>query len=118
MMDTTRHERKRIADELRAPAENARELARKLGLDPVEVTYWIVTHEEMNELIAYDGFQTRYPHWRWGMKYDRQEKQSRRPSRGRTGTVSPGGRTSCPTASGGTASGTRRRRSARSSPRG
>jgi len=77
MMDTTRHERKRIADELRDPAENARELARKLGLDPVEVTYWIVTHEEMNELIAYDGFQTRYPHWRWGMKYDRQEKQSR-----------------------------------------
>jgi stage V sporulation protein R len=29
----------------------------------------------MNELIAYDGFQTRYPHWRWGMKYDRQQKQ-------------------------------------------
>ena len=29
----------------------------------------------MNELIAYDGFQERYPHWRWGMKYDRQQKQ-------------------------------------------
>jgi len=77
MIDTTRHERKRIADELREPAENARALARTLGLDPVDVTYWIVTHEEMNELIAYDGFQDRYPHWRWGMKYDRQEKKSR-----------------------------------------
>jgi stage V sporulation protein R len=29
----------------------------------------------MNELIAYGGFQQRYPHWRWGMQYDRQQKQ-------------------------------------------
>jgi stage V sporulation protein R len=29
----------------------------------------------MNELIAYGGFQRRYPHWRWGMQYDRQQKQ-------------------------------------------
>jgi len=76
-IDPTRRDRKRIAEELRDPARDARELAGKLGLDPVDVSYWIVTHEEMNELIAYDGFQTRYPHWRWGMKYDRQEKQSR-----------------------------------------
>jgi stage V sporulation protein R len=76
-IDPTRRDRKRIAEELRDPTRDARELAGKLGLDPVDVSYWIVTHEEMNELIAYDGFQTRYPHWRWGMKYDRQEKQSR-----------------------------------------
>ena len=76
-MDTTRRDRKRIAEALREPAANANELAEKLGLDPVDVSYWIVTHEEMNELIAYDGFETRYPHWRWGMKYERQEKQSR-----------------------------------------
>jgi len=76
-IDTTRRDRKRTAEELREPAANARELAEKLGLDPVDVSYWIVTHGEMNELIAYDGFQTRYPHWRWGMKYERQEKQSR-----------------------------------------
>ncbi len=76
-MDTTRRDRKRIAEELHDPAADARELAEKLGLDPVDVSYWIVTHGEMNGLIAYDGFQTRYPHWRWGMKYERQEKQSR-----------------------------------------
>jgi len=76
MIDATRHERTRIAEELDEPARNARELARKLGLDPVDVSYWIVTHREMNELIAYDGFQERYPHWRWGMKYERQEKKS------------------------------------------
>jgi stage V sporulation protein R len=76
-IDPTRRDRKRIAEGLHGPARDARELAEKLGLDPVDVSYWIVTHGEMNELIAYDGFGTRYPHWRWGMKYERQEKQSR-----------------------------------------
>ncbi|WP_284013938.1 SpoVR family protein [Halobaculum litoreum] len=66
---------RRVAAGLEEPAEKARELAEKLGLRPYPVRYWVVTHEEMNRLIAYDGFQTRYPHWRWGMKYDRQRKQ-------------------------------------------
>jgi stage V sporulation protein R len=29
----------------------------------------------MNELMAYGGFQSRYPHWRWGMQYDRNRKR-------------------------------------------
>ncbi|EMA45780.1 SpoVR family protein [Halococcus saccharolyticus] len=66
----------RIARELEEPVEEAANLAKKLGLDPYPVNYWIVDHDEMNQLIAYDGFQTRYPHWRWGMKYDRQRKQT------------------------------------------
>jgi stage V sporulation protein R len=65
----------KIADQLQEPATEARNLARKLGLDPYPVKYWVVDYEEMNQLIAYDGFQERYPHWRWGMKYDRQQKQ-------------------------------------------
>jgi stage V sporulation protein R len=63
------------AERLSEPAEAAGELARKLGLDPYPVNYWIVDYDEMNELIAYGGFQNRYPHWRWGMAYDRQQKQ-------------------------------------------
>ena len=63
------------ADRLAEPVEEARNLAQKLGLDPVPVNYWIVDYDEMNELIAYDGFQDRYPHWRWGMQYDKQRKQ-------------------------------------------
>jgi len=66
---------RREADELETPVSMANELAERLGLDPYPVNYWIVDYDEMNELIAYDGFQTRYPHWRWGMKYDRQQKQ-------------------------------------------
>ena len=63
------------ADRLGEPADAASKLAQKLGLDPYPVNYWIVDYDEMNELIAYGGFQSRYPHWRWGMAYDRQQKQ-------------------------------------------
>src|SRR6056297_3870354 len=63
------------ADSVTEPVVEARKLAQKLGLDPYPTNYWIVDYDEMNELIAYDGFQERYPHWRWGMKYDRQQKQ-------------------------------------------
>ncbi|MEZ3114630.1 SpoVR family protein [Halobaculum sp. MBLA0147] len=66
---------RREADRLEEPVEMANALAERLGLEPYPVNYWVVDYDEMNELIAYDGFQTRYPHWRWGMKYDRQQKQ-------------------------------------------
>ncbi|MHB9286102.1 SpoVR family protein [Halobacteriales archaeon Cl-PHB] len=65
----------RVAESLEEPVEEAANLAKKLGLDPYPVNYWIVDHDEMNELIAYGGFQHRYPHWRWGMQYDQQQKQ-------------------------------------------
>ena len=75
MSTDDRIQKQRIAAGLAEPTREARALARKLGLEPFEVNYWVVDYEEMNELIAYGGFQTRYPHWRWGMSYDRQRKQ-------------------------------------------
>jgi stage V sporulation protein R len=74
-MRDDRHHKQRIAADLEDVADAAGDLAERLGLAPYPVNYWVVDHDEMNELIAYDGFQTRYPHWRWGMKYDRQRKQ-------------------------------------------
>ncbi len=68
-------EAQREADRLEEAVGEASTLARKLGLDPYPVNYWVVDYAEMNELIAYGGFQKRYPHWRWGMQYDRQQKQ-------------------------------------------
>ena len=68
-------EKRREAEQLETAADRAAQLARQLGLEPYPVNYWIVDYDEMNQLIAYDGFQRRYPHWRWGMKYDRQQKQ-------------------------------------------
>lgn len=63
------------ASRLQRPVAEARALAERLGLEPTPINYWIVDHDEMNQLIAYGGFQERYPHWRWGMKYDKQRKQ-------------------------------------------
>ena len=70
-----RFHKQAIASELEEPVTEARNLAEKLGLEPYPVNYWIIDYDEMNELIAYGGFQSRYPHWRWGMQYDRQRKQ-------------------------------------------
>ncbi|MDB9234287.1 SpoVR family protein [Halorubrum ezzemoulense] len=76
-MRDDRIEAKREADALDEPAEEARELAERFGLEPYPVRYWVVDHDQMNELIAYGGFQRRYPHWRWGMNYERQRKKDR-----------------------------------------
>ncbi|PAU85589.1 AbrB family transcriptional regulator [Halorubrum salipaludis] len=76
-MRDERVEAKREADALDEPAAEARELAERLGLEPYPVRYWVVDHDEMNELIAYGGFQRRYPHWRWGMNYEQQRKKDR-----------------------------------------
>ncbi len=65
------------AESLRDVANEARELAEKLGLEPYDVKYWVVDHDEINRAVAYGGFQRRYPHWRWGMNYDRQRKKDR-----------------------------------------
>ncbi|MFB6297011.1 MAG: SpoVR family protein [Salinirussus sp.] len=69
-------EKQREAAKLEEAVDEAANLADRLGLDPYPVNYWVVDYDEMNELIAYGGFQKRYPHWRWGMQYDRQQKQS------------------------------------------
>ena len=74
-MNDDRFTKQRIADDLEAPVAEANNLAERLGLTPYPVNYWVVDYDEMNELIAYGGFQKRYPHWRWGMAYDRQQKQ-------------------------------------------
>ncbi|WP_254768313.1 SpoVR family protein [Salinilacihabitans rarus] len=75
MSETDRFRKQAIATDLEEPVVEARNLAEKLGLEPYPVNYWIVDYDEMNELIAYGGFQNRYPHWRWGMQYDKQQKQ-------------------------------------------
>jgi len=75
MSNSDRFRKQAIASDLEEPVEEARNLAEKLGLEPYPVKYWIIDYDEMNELIAYGGFQSRYPHWRWGMQYDKQQKQ-------------------------------------------
>ncbi len=45
--------------------------ARDYGLDCFTTIYDIVDYEQMCEIAAYEGFPVRYPHWRFGMEYDK-----------------------------------------------
>lgn len=62
-------------EELDEAADELNQLAEDLGLSPNSVNYWLVNHDEINQLAAYNGFQTRYPHWKWGMKYVERKKK-------------------------------------------
>jgi stage V sporulation protein R len=48
--------------------------ARDFGLDFFEVRFEMLDYRMMNQIAAYDGFPTRYPHWRFGMEYERLSK--------------------------------------------
>lgn len=46
----------------------------EMGFDFFPVVYEMVSHLSMSEIAAYGGFPTRYPHWSFGMEYDRLAK--------------------------------------------
>jgi stage V sporulation protein R len=48
--------------------------ARAYGLDFFPTIFELVDHDELNEVAALGGFPTRYPHWRFGMEFDRLQK--------------------------------------------
>ncbi len=54
--------------------EEIRGHAAAYGLDFFEVIFHILDFKGINEVAAYGGFPTRYPHWRFGMEYDRLSK--------------------------------------------
>ena len=62
-------------EELLAAKKQIREQARTYGLDFYPVIFEMCDYEQMNQLAAYGGFPQRYPHWKWGMEYERLRKQ-------------------------------------------
>jgi stage V sporulation protein R len=44
--------------------------AREFGLDFFPTVFEVLSYKQMNEVAAYGGFPTRYPHWRFGMDYE------------------------------------------------
>ena len=50
------------------------EYACDYGLDFFEIRYEMLDYRAVNLMAAYDGFPTRYPHWRFGMEFDRLAK--------------------------------------------
>jgi stage V sporulation protein R len=56
--------------ELLAAKKQIRERARSYGLDFFPVVFEMCDYEQMNQIAAYGGFPTRYPHWRFGSEYE------------------------------------------------
>ena len=50
------------------------EHARGYGLDFWDVSFEVLDYKRMQEVAAYGGFPSRYPHWRFGMDFDRLSK--------------------------------------------
>jgi len=48
--------------------------ARGYGLDFYETIFEVVDADDLNEIAAYGGFPTRYPHWSFGMSYEELNK--------------------------------------------
>lgn len=63
-----------LTPELRDVAGKLAEIARQAGLDFFPTIFEMIDYQQLNEIAAYGGFPTRYPHWRFGMEYDRLSK--------------------------------------------
>ncbi|HHN77264.1 MAG TPA: SpoVR family protein [Phycisphaerales bacterium] len=64
-----------LGPELLAHMKAIKAKAIEYGLDFFEVIYEKLDFDTMNQIAAYGGFPVRYPHWRWGMEYDKLSKR-------------------------------------------
>lgn len=66
--------RRNLPDELARAAVEIEAHASSYGLDFFPICFELLDHDELNEVAAYGGFPTRYPHWKWGMEYEQLAK--------------------------------------------
>ncbi len=59
---------------LRVLKDEIEAYARGYGLDFFETIFEVVDADDLNEIAAYGGFPTRYPHWSFGMQYEELKK--------------------------------------------
>ncbi len=63
-----------LTPQLQRANEEIKKYAREYGLDFFEVIFEMIDYKQINEFASLGGFPTRYPHWRFGMEYDRLTK--------------------------------------------
>ena len=63
-----------LPEDLAAHQRQIEKWARDYGLDFFPTIFELVECDELNEVAAYGGFPTRYPHWRFGMEYEQLAK--------------------------------------------
>lgn len=66
-----------LANELETVRSRIEDLARGENLDFHPVIFEMIDYDQMSQIAAYGGFPTRYPHWRFGMDYERLAKSHR-----------------------------------------
>ena len=59
---------------LQSLQEEIRGHTQNFGLDFFDVIFEILDYQQLNEVAAYEGFPTRYRHWRFGMGYEQLAK--------------------------------------------
>src|SRR5438309_7377910 len=64
----------RLPPDLRALKQDIEGHARAYGLDFYETVFEVIDADDLNEIAAYGGFPTRYPHWSFGMSYEELHK--------------------------------------------
>ena len=57
-----------------AAQEEIEGYAKGYGLDFFPTIFELVSYDQLNEIAAYGGFPTRYPHWRFGMQHEQLSK--------------------------------------------
>lgn len=63
-----------LTPELEEERIKIEKMARSYGLDFFNTIFEIITYDQMNEFAAQGGFPVRYPHWRYGMEYEKLAK--------------------------------------------
>ena len=69
-MPSSRFYNTNLTPELRVLKEEIEGYAKGYGLDFYETIFEVVDADDLNEIAAYGGFPTRYPHWSFGMQYE------------------------------------------------
>jgi stage V sporulation protein R len=55
---------------LKTLAHEIGEIAKSFGLDFFPTIFEVLDYEMINQVAAYGGYPTRFPHWRFGMEYE------------------------------------------------
>jgi stage V sporulation protein R len=64
----------RLPPHLRSLKEEIEGYAREYGLKFFDQVFEVIEADDLNEVAAYGGFPTRYPHWSFGMQYEELRK--------------------------------------------
>lgn len=65
---------KALSPKMRDMQTRVEAVAKSYGLDCFETIYEMLDYDEINMVASYTGFPVRYPHWKWGMEYERLKK--------------------------------------------